>query len=677
MLRLHWVVITSTMLAVSCGGQVVEPLEERRAAIATTCSSVDTGSGFVSQGFERQGGTFDVFFQATPVSAQSDALAGITFGTADSYQDLAAIVRFNPSGFMDARNGDRYQAVSSLPYSAGVARFIHMSIDLLRRTYSASVDGQLLARDFSFRNEQSGVLAFDALAIKVDEGGGLDVCDLRVQPASSCESALPQQGFVNTGLPPASTAFAVSFSAVPRAANMDGVMGVSAAAASSFPALAGAVRFSSSGVIDALNGSSYTVIDSAGYAPNTPYPFVIVADVVDRTYSVVGPGNRVTRNLAFRPQPASFAPTLGNFAQVSDSPAGALTVCDLRGGGAEGAAWIHDAHRYGGGHYSLAVSNDRLLLSDASHTAVLDALGAVTRQIPYGGSSVTDAHGSLYLLGKFAQSYDGGTGTVYPTAGGGNVYISKYDTDFNPIYTRVSGTTPDVTVTSPSADAQGHVAFVLAGGGTSTAVKLHDDGETLWSSDYPATAIALDAQGEMVIGVNGSSSITVAKLDEWGSTLWTRTFPTEGVELDGVVFDSLGNAAFWGTINGQIEFGAAPFIARSAENGPLGLLGLLAADGTPRFVRTTSMQSIERVIADRAGHLIVVGTHVNGFQWLLDRYDDTGQLTHVRGGAQLLSPFPLGFSGSVAIDSDGGVYWQFFPLNSGNSLNYLAKLLPF
>jgi hypothetical protein len=674
--RFHSVVFASTMVAAGCGGEATEPLEASREPVSATCSSNEVTSGFVSQNFERQSGTFQVSFEATPQVALSDALTGLSLGTAGSYRDLAAIVRFNPSGFMDARNGDRYEAVSNIAYSAGVTRLIHMSVDLLRRTYSASVDGQLLARDFAFRSEQSSALALDALATKVDEGGALAVCNLDVQPTSSCASALPGQGFVNTSLPPASPAFSVTFSAIPRAANMDGVMGISAGAATSFPALAGAIRFSPSGVIDALNGSSYAVIDPASYTPDSRYSFVIVADAVNHNYSLVGPGDRITRNLAFRTQQAGLS-AIGNFAHVSDSAAGALTVCDVRGGGAEGAEWIHDADAYGAGRYSLATSNDRVLLSDAKRTAVLDPMGAVAREIPYGGSSVTDADGNLYLLGKFEESYDGGTGTVYPTAGGGNIYISKYDASFSPVYTRVEGTTADGTVKSPSADDHGHVAFVLVDSGTSTAVKLQSDGETLWRSDYPASAIALDSNGEMAVGVSGASTMTLSRLDGAGTPRWTRAFPTEGVELEGVVFDSQGNVAFWGGINGQIELDGAPFIARSSENGPLGLFGLLGADGSPRFVRTTSMQSIRRVVADRTGHLIVVGTHVNGFAWLLDRYDDTGERTHAWGGDQLLPPLALGFSGDVAIDSRGAVYWQFTPLHGGTSLNYLAKLRPF
>jgi hypothetical protein len=307
---------------------------------------------------------------------------------------------------------------------------------------------------------------------------------------------------------------------------------------------------------------------------------------------------------------------------------------------------------------------------------VLDTLGHVTREIPYGGSSVTDAQGNLYLLGKFEGSYDGGTGPVYPTAGGGSVYISKYDAELRPIYTRVTGTTPEVGFKSPSADAEGHVAFVLDSGDTSSAVKLDPTGETRWSSDYPVDAVALDASGEILVGIGTPESLTVSKLSSSGGNLWTQTFPAQGVELRGVVFSSAGDAVFWGDIYGQIEFGGDTFRAGSSENGSLGLLGLLGPDGSPRSVRTTTMQSIRRVIADRAGHLLAVGTSVNPDQWRLDRYDRSAALTATRGGDELLPGLFLGSSGDVAVDSAGQVYWQFFPRHGGASLNMLAKLQP-
>jgi hypothetical protein len=668
MLRYGWV-----LLAVSCGGETTDTVAREREALSEGCRSADATAGFVTAAFERQDVPFEVEFDATPTVAPTDALVGVVLGAASQYRDLAAIVRFNPSGFMDARNGNGYQATTAIPYSAGVTKRIHLSVDPIAGRYSAFVDHQQLALGFAFRSEQAGAVALDGLALKVDGEGALSVCNARASSGSNCESAAPGQGFVNTNLPPTGPAYAVSFFGVPRAANMDGVMGISPAAATSFPELAGAVRFGPSGRIEALNGSSYAPIGSASYVPNHYYSLTIVADALHHTYTVVGPGfEDVTRDLAFRPQQANAA-SLANFAKVSDSAAGLLTVCELRGGGAQGAAWIHDASRFGAAANSLAVSNDRLLLSDARRTLMLDAAGAVVREIPYGGTSLADADGNLYLFGTFRDRYDGGTGPVYPTAEGGNVYISKYDSDFKPLYTRVTGTTADAPIHSPSADGHGHFAFVLRDG---TAVKLDASGEVVWSSDEPVTAVALDVNGDMLVGINQPGAITLSKLDAAGSPLWQRTFPTEGASLDSVVLDSRGGAAFLGEINGRVEFGATTFTARTSEDGNQGLIGSLAPDGAPRFIRTTTMQLIRRAIADGAGNLIVVGTHVNPFQWYLDRYDADGAL-RATSADQLLPGLSLGSSGDVAIDSAGHVYWQVFPWVHGSvTLNYLAKLSP-
>jgi hypothetical protein len=679
MVRYGWAALPSVLMVVAgCGGEreTEEPLASAAERASLACTSAAASSGFVIQSFERQGGIFGVFFEATPAVARSDALVGITLGSATAYRDLAAIVRFNPDGFIDARNGSSYAASSSIPYAAGVTRQIYMSVDLIRRKYSVSVDNQELARDFSFRTDQANALSLDGLALKVDSGGPLDVCNVQVQATLVCESAAPGQGFVNLNLPASSAAFTVSFLGVPRAANMDGVMGVSAGPAASFSDLAAAVRFGPSGTIDVRNGSSYVVLDPTGYTPNTFYPFTLIADVTGHSFSVVAPPSAsATKNLAFRPQQASVA-SLGNFAQVSDSSAGVLTVCDVHGGGTQGAAWVHDVDRYGISAYSLAVSDDRLLLSNRTRTVVLDAAGSVTSEVPHGGASVSDGEGNIYLLGRMEDTY--GENMPVPTLpGSGSVYISKYDADFNLIYTRLTGTTPDVRISSPSADDQGGVAFVARDPYTSasTAVKLHPSGETRWSTDYSVVAVALDGAGDALIVTSTPGSSAISKLDVWGSTLWTTTFATDGAYISGVVFDSLGNAAFWGSIDGTIDFGGTPFTARSSE-GFQGLFGSLGPDGTPRFVRLTTMESVKRAIADDAGNVIVVGTRVNPDEWVLDRFDANGTLSAEFTGDELLPGLPLGSSGDVAVDSAGAVHWQVFPRTGSSGLSYLVKLLP-
>ncbi|HEY3495109.1 MAG TPA: hypothetical protein VGK73_10505 [Polyangiaceae bacterium] len=624
--------------------------------------------------FERQGGVFSLYFEATPSAAPSDALVGVALGSAGHYRDLAAIVRFNPNGLLDARNGGVYAASSAVPYSAGVTRQIYMSIDLLRRKYSVSVDSQELARDFSFRTEQANALAFDGIALKVDTGGTLDVCNFELLNSLTCDTAEPGEGFVNLNLPASSAAFTVSFLGFPRAANMDGVMGVSAGPAGAFSDLAAAVRFGPSGTIDARNGSTYAALDPSPYAANTLYPFTLIADVTGHTYTVLGPpAGYATKNLAFRPQQANVA-SLANFAQISDSSAAPLTVCSVEGAGAQGAAWIHDAGRYGGRRYALAASNDRLLLTDEERTLVLDAAGGVASEVPKGAEmTVTDAQGNIYLLGRREFRLGGD-----PLPPGGSVYVLKYDADFNLIYAHTTGTTPDVRIpTPPSTDDAGSIAFVLRDPYTSaaSAVKLHPDGETQWSTDYPVSSVALDSNGDAAIVTNAAGSSTISKLDAWGDPIWTRTFATDGASIRQALFDSLGNVAFWGSIDGSIDFGGTPFTAHSPE-GAQGLFGSLGPDGTPRFVRTMHVFDVVQAIADDAGNIVVAGTLRNPTRWILNRFDADGSLGTELTAYDLLRGLMNGASGEIAVDSSNAVYWQVFP-NTGNAnLNYVMKLLP-
>jgi hypothetical protein len=682
MMRFGWAALPSALLAMTgCGGEgeTKEPLAAATQHASVECTSADESSGFVTRELDRQAGVFSLSFAATPGVAPSDALVGVTLRAADHYGDLAAIVRFNPDGFIDARNGSEYAAASSIPYAAGVTRQFHMSVDLLRRTYSVSVDNQELARDFAFRTEQANALVLDGLALKVDSGTGLDVCNLHLTTVLACDSAAPGEGFHNLSLPASSAAFTLSFLGFPRAPNLDGVMGISAGPASSFSDLAVALRFGPSGTVDVRDGASYSVLDPTGYTANDFYRVTLVADVTDRTFSVVTPlYGEVTRELAFRPEQANVA-SLGNFAAISDSSAGVLTVCDVRGGGAQGAAWLHDVERYGRAPYSLAVSNDRPVLASSSRTLVLDAQGNITQEAPHGGDTVSDGDGNIYLVGTWEDTWDGGPPPVPRPPGGGYAYISKYDADFEHVYTRWLGTTEDTRIMSPSADDEGRIAFVTRDPYTSvtSAVMLHPDGETRWSTDYPVGAVALDTNGEALIATNTPTASSISKLDVWANPIWSATFPTEGAAIHGVIFDSLGNAVFWGAINGTIDFGGTPFTARSPESS-LGLLGSLAPDGTPRFVGTTAeVESIKRAIADGAGNVIVVGTGWNPDVWGLNRYDSDGTLTASVTADELLPELFLGGSGDVSVDSTGAVYWQVFPRNgSGAALSYLVKLLP-
>jgi hypothetical protein len=205
---------------------------------------------------------------------------------------------------------------------------------------------------------------------------------------------------------------------------------------------------------------------------------------------------------------------------------------------------------------------------------------------------------------------------------------------------------------------------------------LHPDGETRWSTDYPVTAVTLAPNGDAVIVTNTLESSSISRLDSWADPIWTATFAKEEAHISGVVLDSLGNVVFWGDIGGTLEFGGSTFTARGAEGVRQGFFGSLGADGTPRFVRTMTMNSASHAVADHAGNVIFAGTRANPTRWILERYDAEGSLGAQFSGDELLGGLILGSSGDVAVDSAGSVHWQILPRSGELGLNFLVKLLP-
>lgn len=135
----------------------------------------DVNSGWANTAFPVESGHWDIYIDAWPQSANLDAVVGLTHGAATTYSKLAAIVRFNPSGYVDARDGGTYRAYQSVPYRAGYQYTLWFDVDTTAGTYTAAViypDGSdhYVAYDYAFRTEQTGITAFDTIGQKVDSG---------------------------------------------------------------------------------------------------------------------------------------------------------------------------------------------------------------------------------------------------------------------------------------------------------------------------------------------------------------------------------------------------------------------------------------------------------------------------------------------------------------------------
>src|ERR1700758_4394657 len=86
--------------------------------------------------FPAQTGTFSAAFDVPPSSGNIDAVTGLSLNAPTVYTSLAVIVRFNSSGFVDARNGGTYAAAASVSYTAAQKYHLRLSVNVPAHTYS-------------------------------------------------------------------------------------------------------------------------------------------------------------------------------------------------------------------------------------------------------------------------------------------------------------------------------------------------------------------------------------------------------------------------------------------------------------------------------------------------------------------------------------------------------------
>ncbi|MBC8152501.1 MAG: heparin lyase I family protein [Bacteroidetes bacterium] len=103
----------------------------------------------------------------------------------------------------------------------------------------------------------------------------------------------------NTAFATQTGTFTAEFDARPAGNNMDGVVGLSGAAASAYTGLAAIVQFALDGTIKVRNGSTYAAAVALPYTANTTYRIRMEVNVPARTYTVrVTPQGGTTTTLA-------------------------------------------------------------------------------------------------------------------------------------------------------------------------------------------------------------------------------------------------------------------------------------------------------------------------------------------------------------------------------------------
>ncbi|MBC7978380.1 MAG: hypothetical protein H7138_25630, partial [Myxococcales bacterium] len=152
------------------------------------------GQGWSSGAFTPPTGTtleVEVFARVRePSFHRVDMVLGLASGPVDAFSDLAAIVRFNAEGTVDARNGSVYQSDSGFQFRYDHIYAVRFVVDLAARRYSAYIrtydtpgPGDLIASSYAFRTEQAATGSLDTFAHIVDSSTGtLWACVQRVAP---------------------------------------------------------------------------------------------------------------------------------------------------------------------------------------------------------------------------------------------------------------------------------------------------------------------------------------------------------------------------------------------------------------------------------------------------------------------------------------------------------------
>jgi hypothetical protein len=649
------------LVLAGCGSNAPQERVESRAPLAPAdCSTAVAGDGFVNVAAGYQANVFAVEFDATPDAAGIDAVIGFSDGPADAFSDLAAAVRFNPDGFIDARDGGAYRVFSGAPlaYQPGSRYHFVLEFQISRGTYSARVTGpdgsfSWLASDAAFRPAQQGVLQLTHRASIIDSAaGGVSVCNYAEVYADQCARNDAGAGWDNRqSWPSVGTAFFTAL-AKPTQASVDAVIGLANGPADAFTDLAAILRFNPGGAVDARNGSAYAAVTPFAYRAGGLYSIDLFLDLRQHRYDARVDGVPIAQGFAFRTEQAN-ATALDHHGTFIDSVSGGVILCNARLTSSDRSLYAVPSQ----GGFLAVGSNGRLYEMSGAVTVRDAGTGAVLNSAPRLGSGTTDPAGNLILAGAFEQTYDPGSGPLV-SGGGRDVFVAKYSADLEPVWGRALGTSADDAFADLAVDGMGRITVVGSGIGT---VVLDQAGNTLLEGQDFAHDVAANAAGELALagqrqGESGPE-IWIEKRDPNGQTSWRVSYAVS--EVSSVALSDSGEVFFSGLFHGVVSFGGAEL--RWTTQNPeapssTGYLVKLSSSGQHLWSLQNDYHArLADLVVDRAGNLVFAGTEGNQIL-----YATAIKYAGADGGVlyrQSIEP-ARSTTISVAADGAGAVYWS-------------------
>ncbi len=268
-------------------------------------------------------GKFWAAWNVNPTHNNMNGATGLAKGRVSGWGDYGVIVRFNPDGQVDARNGGSYEATTEFDYSANTNYLVEIIGDVETQTYSAYVyengEKTTIADNFGFRaNTSQDTLNF--MAMKITESTDFDGI-----PGSSLRPSFRNKNYIlgwtnKKGEALAlSTEHTVSFDATPTANGINAAFALSSEEPGllAWPDLSTIVRFNTAGFIDVRNGAAYEALEDYQYEAGQTYKVDMTLNVPTMTYSVnvtdeAGVVVTLATDYAFRKEATELNYTLTN-----------------------------------------------------------------------------------------------------------------------------------------------------------------------------------------------------------------------------------------------------------------------------------------------------------------------------------------------------------------------------
>jgi hypothetical protein len=346
---------SSVIVCLSLFGCTGEPVSD---SITAPVIDLPASTGYAEAGLgwnnrpipQHQNDIVTVNFFAHAYSSEDavDTVIGLSSQPAHAFSDLGPIVRFNPDGKIDARNGSGYAAASDFTYAIDHDYAFHVVVDLGAKRYSVDVrDGDSrvgdtwhpIAVSYAFRTEQAAMSRLDNVAMFVDSpSGAMSTSYFEVTP-DVCTSGSP--GWVSFAYPEQPRRFIVQAEVTGNPGGnqyLDAVVGLSRYAPRTFTDLGAILRFRPDGYLDARDGSAYRM-DQADwtnkYWPDGAIRVYYFVDMDSETYTLEiaaldhggSPQGWLARDYHFRTEQQGVV-SLGWIGGYVDGP-GTIRICNV------------------------------------------------------------------------------------------------------------------------------------------------------------------------------------------------------------------------------------------------------------------------------------------------------------------------------------------------------------